>query len=91
MKSSRIVAAILLAGFVGVAGMASGVAETGGKAPAAAKSGEVDFPISCSAPAQKKLDQAVGLHSFWYEEAVKAFTAVTEVEPDCAMGIGASR
>jgi tetratricopeptide (TPR) repeat protein len=26
------------------------------------------------------------LHSFWYEEAVKAFTSVTEIEPDCAMG-----
>ena len=26
------------------------------------------------------------MHSFWYDEAVKAFTAVTEVEPDCAMG-----
>ena len=87
MKSSRIAAAILLTGLVGVAGMVSAVAETGDKAPATAKSGEVDFPISCSAPAQKKFNQAVWiLHSFWYEEAVKAFTTVTEVEPDCAMG-----
>jgi tetratricopeptide (TPR) repeat protein len=87
MKSSRIAAAILLAGLVGVAGMASAVAETGDKAPAAVKSSEVDFPISCGATAQKKFNQAVWtLHSFWYEEAVKAFTAVTEVEPDCAMG-----
>ncbi|MGC2199733.1 MAG: hypothetical protein WA633_06220 [Stellaceae bacterium] len=87
MKSSRIAAAILSAGLVSLAGLASAVAETGDKAPAAAKSSEVAFPISCSAAAQKKFNHAVWiLHSFWYDEAVKAFTAVTEVEPDCAMG-----
>src|SRR5437763_8555327 len=87
MKSSRIAAAIFLAGLAGVAGVASAVAETGDKAPAAARSSGVEFPISCGAPAQKKFNQAVWiLHSVWYEEAVKAFTAVTEVEPDCAMG-----
>jgi hypothetical protein len=26
------------------------------------------------------------LHSFWYPEALKGFTAVTEAEPGCAMG-----
>jgi hypothetical protein len=26
------------------------------------------------------------LHSFRYDEAVKAFTAVTAIEPNCAMG-----
>jgi tetratricopeptide (TPR) repeat protein len=47
----------------------------------------VNFPISCSAAAQKKFDEAVWvLHSFWYDEAVKSFTAVTENEPGCAMG-----
>ena len=25
-------------------------------------------------------------HSFWYPEALKGFTAVTEAEPGCAMG-----
>src|ERR1700722_18469194 len=56
--------------------------------PAAAKAtGEVSFPISCGPAAQKTFDQAVWtLHSFWYPEAVKAFTAVTETEPACAMG-----
>ena len=87
MKSSRIAAAILSASLVGLVGLASAVAETGDKSRSAAKSSEVDFSISCSPTAQKKFNQAVWiLHSFWYEEAVKAFTAVTEVEPDCAMG-----
>src|SRR5437588_5655168 len=87
MKSSRIAAAIFLAGLVGLAGRASAVAESGDKSAPAAKSGEVDFPISCSPSAQQKFNQAVWvLHSFWYEEAVKAFTAVNAIEPDCAMG-----
>lgn len=49
-------------------------------------SGRVHFAVSCSAEAQKKFDRAVAiLHSFWYEEAVKAFTAVAAADPDCAM------
>jgi hypothetical protein len=52
-----------------------------------AKAGEVKFPISCSEAAQKSFGEAVWiLHSFWYEEATKAFGAITEREPDCAMG-----
>ncbi len=52
-----------------------------------AKAGEVKFPISCSEAAQKSFGEAVWtLHSFWYEEATKAFGAITQREPDCAMG-----
>src|SRR6516164_4024503 len=56
--------------------------------PAAAKaSGEVDFQISCGPAVQKTFKEAVWtLHSFWYPEALKGFTAVTEAEPGCAMG-----
>jgi len=51
------------------------------------KLGHVHFPITCSAPAQQHFDRAVALlHSFWYAEAVKAFTTVTETDPGCAMG-----
>jgi tetratricopeptide (TPR) repeat protein len=55
---------------------------------AAAKApGEVDFAISCGPAAQKAFKHAVWtLHSFWYPEALKAFTAITEAEPGCAMG-----
>jgi tetratricopeptide (TPR) repeat protein len=50
------------------------------------KLGQVHFPVSCSAEAQAQFDRAVViLHSFWYEEAVKTFTAVTEADPSCAM------
>ena len=51
------------------------------------KIGSVRFPTSCSAAAQGQFEQAVALlHSFWYEEALKAFTAVTATDPACAMG-----
>jgi hypothetical protein len=87
MNWNRIGVTIVATGFVAVLGLACAGADVGDTAPVTAKSSEVDFPISCGAAAQKKFNQAVWiLHSFWYDEAVKAFTAVTEVEPDCAMG-----
>ncbi len=48
--------------------------------------GEVNFPISCTPDSQKLFKQAVWtLHSFWYPEALKAFTAIAQAEPGCAM------
>jgi tetratricopeptide (TPR) repeat protein len=54
---------------------------------AQAQLGQVDFPVSCAPAAQQPFNRAVAiLHSFWYEEAIKAFGAVTETDADCAMG-----
>lgn len=51
------------------------------------KLGQVQFPVSCSDEAQTQFNRAVALlHSFWYTEAVKGFTAVTETDQTCAMG-----
>jgi hypothetical protein len=48
--------------------------------------GQVRFPVSCSPSVQKPFERAVALlHSFWYLEAAKAFTAVAQSDPDCAM------
>src|SRR5246127_71597 len=48
---------------------------------------EVDFATSCRPAVQHTFKHAVWtLHSFWYPEALKDFTAVTEAEPDCAIG-----
>src|SRR3954452_18438781 len=48
--------------------------------------GEVNFPISCSPAAQQQFDRAVAMqHSFFFPETVKAFTAIAEKEPSCAM------
>ncbi len=49
--------------------------------------GKVHFPVSCNAAAQKQFERAAAmLYSFWYEEAAKAFSAVTEADSGCAMG-----
>jgi hypothetical protein len=48
---------------------------------------EVDFATSCGPAVQGMFKHAVWtLHSFWYPEALKDFTAVTEAEPGCAIG-----
>ena len=53
---------------------------------AAEQLGKVDFPVSCSPEAQAQFNRAVAmLHSFWFPQAPKAFAAVSETDPDCAM------
>ncbi|MBZ5648616.1 MAG: hypothetical protein LAN37_15505 [Acidobacteriia bacterium] len=48
--------------------------------------GRVHFPISCSASAQQQFDVALAmLYSFWYEESGKAFAAIADTDPRCAM------
>jgi hypothetical protein len=48
--------------------------------------GTVHFPITCAAASRKPFERAVAmLHSFWYEEAVGAFSHLAEVDPECAM------
>jgi tetratricopeptide (TPR) repeat protein len=48
--------------------------------------GEVSFPISCSPAAQTQFNRAVAMqHSFFFPETVKAFSAIAEKEPACAM------
>ena len=50
------------------------------------KLGKVQFPVSCSAEAQTQFDRAVALlHSFWLDEAAKAFAAIAQADPSCAM------
>jgi len=48
--------------------------------------GQVNFPVTCTAAAQKQFNRAVAwLHSFEYEAAEKAFTEVTVTDPQCGM------
>ena len=58
--------------------------EHGGTAPE--RLGTVSFPTSCSSDAQAKFTRAVALlHSFWYENAEKAFRDVAATDPQCGM------
>src|SRR3989442_1693764 len=48
--------------------------------------GTVRFQVSCSPEAQQEFNQASALlHSFWYDEAEKAFTRVAAADPRCGM------
>lgn len=49
--------------------------------------GRVNFSVSCTPEARKQFNRAVAwLHSFEYEEAERAFAAVTATDPRCGMG-----
>jgi len=78
----RPIQSLLFAAAVALFFAATALAHEGGD-----KLGQVHFPVSCNQEAQKQFDRAVALlHSFWYAEGVKDFTAVTETDPACAMG-----
>jgi hypothetical protein len=52
----------------------------------AEKLGEVNFPVSCSAEAQKEFNRAMALfHSFWFDPAKASFAKVLEHDPQCGM------
>jgi tetratricopeptide (TPR) repeat protein len=57
--------------------------------------GTVRFPVSCSPGAQTRFNRATALlHSFWYDEAARAYKAVLEADADCGMawwGVAMSR
>ena len=46
----------------------------------------MDFPVTCTPEVQPEFNRGVALlHSFFYEEARRIFTAVAEKDPACAM------
>src|SRR5205807_1209895 len=48
--------------------------------------GKIEFPISSAAAVRPEFERGVALlHSFFYEEARRIFTAVAEKDPNCAM------
>lgn len=57
------------------------------ESPPSTKLGKIDFPTSGSGAAQGYFLRGVAaLHSFWYEEALKAFRQSTKADPDFVMG-----
>ena len=48
--------------------------------------GDVKFATSCDPSLQKEFDRGLALlHSFFYDEARRVFTAIAEKDPECAM------
>ena len=73
---------ILLAGSVSVLGIQN---EHAGH-NVSSQFGKIHFEISCSPTAQQQFDRGVAmLHSFFYPETEKAFRAIAQQEPSCAM------
>jgi hypothetical protein len=49
--------------------------------------GVIHFPVACSPTVQAKFDRAVALlHNFVFPDTVRAFTAIIQEDPTCAMG-----
>ena len=67
---------------------------TAGAAAQDEKLGKVRFKTSCTAAAQKEFERALALlHSFAFPETVKAFSAIPQTDPKCAIawwGVAAS-
>jgi tetratricopeptide (TPR) repeat protein len=50
------------------------------------KLGKVLFKTSCSPAAQKEFERALAmLHSFWFPETIKAFSAIPQTDASCAI------
>ena len=54
--------------------------------PGSEKLGQVMFKTSCSPQAQKEFERALGmLHSFWFPETIRAFSAIPQTDASCAI------
>src|SRR5437667_12118301 len=48
--------------------------------------GKITFPTSCDPKVQQQFERGVAmLHSYWFTEGGKAFRAIQEQDPTCAM------
>jgi tetratricopeptide (TPR) repeat protein len=48
--------------------------------------GKVHFPVSCNTAAQAEFDHGMALfHSFWFDPAIKSFSQVLQLDPECGM------
>jgi tetratricopeptide (TPR) repeat protein len=74
---------INLVGGLGLVGARAASAPEPGDLRAA---GKVDFPVMCKEAVRPEFVRGVALlHSFFYEEARRIFTSVSEQDPQCAM------
>src|SRR5262249_53563750 len=83
MKSWLTAVALVMASLLPVVSV-SAHTDDGAKDPE--KLGRVHFKTSCSPEAQKQFERALAmLHSFFFPETIKAFTAIPQTDPSCAI------
>lgn len=86
MKRVRILGAACVCAFLSAPVAAQAQGDHAGHGAGGEIYGRVHFPISCAPAVQADFDRAVAmLHSFFYPETEKAFRAVAEKDPSCAM------
>ena len=79
-----LLAAACYAGFAGTSFAHDDPSEAASNPPG--KFGRVSFPTSCTPAAQAQFDRALAmLHSFFFPETVKAFEAIPQTDPGCAI------
>jgi hypothetical protein len=67
-------------------GQALAAAATPAESLMQGRGSDVHFPASCGEEVQPRFDAALAaLHSFWYGQSLKEFTAIADAHPDCAM------
>jgi tetratricopeptide (TPR) repeat protein len=82
----RYTCTIVIALLGSLALVASVWADAEPRAGAPEKLGRVLFKTSCSPEAQKQFERALAmLHSFFFPETIKAFTAIPQTDPTCAI------
>lgn len=73
-------------GLIVVLGLRAGQASDQAATQAHHPRGTVDFPVTCSKPAQVEFNRAVALlHHMTYPQAREAFERVSAIDPTCAM------
>src|SRR4051812_12680894 len=87
MNIRRLCWAVLFLAAVGGIGAETAAENSSAPAPGALRAaGKIEFPISSAAEVRPEFERGVALlHSFFYEEARRIFTAVAEKDPNCAM------
>ena len=84
MTAFRFVLPILL--YFTVSVLCAAHSDDASKTKPTEKLGKVLFRTSCNAEAQKQFERALAmLHSFYFPETVKAFTAIPQTDPQCAI------
>src|SRR5499425_1381899 len=77
---------ILIALIVSLSFVASAWADNEPRTGSPEKLGRVHFKTSCSPEAQKQFERALAmLHSFFFPETVKTFSAIPETDANCAI------
>ena len=88
MKPRKYILLALTLGLLGTGHVCAQQPQSAGYAPPAGaeKLGRVNFPTSCNPTVQPQFERGVAmLHSYWFTEGGKAFRAIQEQDPNCAM------